>query len=350
MMSKTVLVTGGAGYIGSHICVELLQAGFEVVVVDNLSNSSKIALDRVSQITNKTLHFYQIDVRDQEELVKVFERYPIDTVIHLAGLKSVGESSEKPLQYFQNNLISSMVLVDVMQQFSVNNLVFSSSATVYGDPASVPIDETFPLSVTNPYGRTKLMIEDMLRDISNAPMSNLNIVLLRYFNPIGAHQSGLIGEDPNDIPNNLLPYVSQVAVGKLESVSVFGNDYKTDDGTGVRDYIHVVDLAKGHLQAMNFLSKTANNCIVFNLGTGQGVSVLQVIDAFKQASGKEIPYQISPRRLGDVASCYANPRLANEKLNWRAEKTLIVMVEDAWRWQSMNPQGYVAEVVDSKEK
>jgi UDP-glucose 4-epimerase len=350
MMSKTVLVTGGSGYIGSHICVELLQAGFEVVVVDNLSNSSKIALDRVSQITNKTLHFYQIDVRDQEQLIKVFDAYPIDAVIHLAGLKSVGESCEKPLHYFQNNLISSMVLVDVMQQFSVTNLVFSSSATVYGEPATVPINETFPLSVTNPYGRTKLMIEDMLRDVSSSPASNLNVVLLRYFNPIGAHESGLIGEDPNDIPNNLLPYVSQVAVGKLESVSVFGNDYETDDGTGVRDYIHVVDLAKGHLQAMSFLSQTPNNCTVFNLGTGLGVSVLHVIEAFKQASGKDIPYQISPRRPGDVASCYANPSLANETLNWRAEKTLADMVEDAWRWQSMNPKGYAVEIVDSKEK
>jgi UDP-glucose 4-epimerase len=349
-MNKTVLVTGGAGYIGSHICVELLQAGLEVVVVDNLSNSSKIALDRVSQITNKTLHFHQIDVRDQDELVKVFERYPIDTVIHLAGLKAVGESSEKPLQYFQNNLISSMVLVDVMQQFSVNNLVFSSSATVYGDPTSVPIDETFPLLVTNPYGRTKLMIEEMFQDISASPTSKLNVALLRYFNPIGAHKSGLIGEDPNDVPNNLLPYISQVAVGKLESVSVFGNDYETDDGTGVRDYIHVVDLAKGHLQAMNFLSQTANNCIVFNLGTGLGVSVLQVIDAFKQVSGKEIPYQIAPRRSGDVASCYANPSLANEKLNWRAEMTLMDMVRDAWRWQSMNPKGYVTEMANSREK
>jgi len=349
-MKKTVLVTGGAGYIGSHICVELLQAGFEVVVVDNLSNSSKVALDRVSQITNKELHFYQIDVQDQKQLTKVFESHSVDTVIHLAGLKAVGESCEKPLQYFQNNLISSMVLVDVMQQYSVNNLVFSSSATVYGDPASVPIDETFPLSVTNPYGRTKLMIEDMLRDISIAPTSNLNVVLLRYFNPIGAHQSGLIGEDPNDIPNNLLPYVSQVAVGKLNAVSVFGDDYETDDGTGVRDYIHVVDLAKGHLQAMNFLSQSSNKCEVFNLGTGQGVSVLHVIEAFKQASGKEIPYQIVSRRSGDVASCYANPSLANEKLNWRAEKTLADMVEDAWRWQSMNPQGYAAQKTNLKEK
>jgi UDP-glucose 4-epimerase len=349
-MNKTVLVTGGAGYIGSHICVELLQAGFDVVVVDNLSNGNKIALDRVSQITNKTLHFHQIDVQDKNELSNVFDSYAIDTVIHLAGLKAVGESCEKPLQYFQNNLISSMILVDVMQQFAVNNLVFSSSATVYGDPASVPIDETFPLSVMNPYGRTKLMIEEMLQDISASPASKLNIALLRYFNPIGAHKSGLIGEDPTDIPNNLLPYVSQVAVGKLDSVSVFGDDYETDDGTGVRDYIHVVDLAKGHIQAMDFLSQTTNKCTVFNLGTGLGVSVLQVIDAFKHASGKDIPYQIVSRRSGDVASCYANPSLANEKLNWRSEKTLADMVEDAWRWQSMNPQGYVSEKPDLKEK
>jgi UDP-glucose 4-epimerase len=341
-MKKTILVTGGAGYIGSHICVELLQADFEVVVVDNLSNSSHIALDRVSQISQKTLHFYQIDVCDQGALIKVFKSHTIDMVIHLAGLKAVGESCDKPLSYFQNNLISSMVLVDVMQQFSVNNIVFSSSATVYGDPASVPIDETFPLSVTNPYGRTKLMIEEILQDVSAAPTSNLNVVILRYFNPIGAHQSGLIGEDPNDIPNNLLPYVSQVAVGKLDKVSVFGGDYATTDGTGIRDYIHVVDLAKGHLQALSFLaqSEQAKGCTIFNLGTGQGYSVLEVIAEFKQASGKDIPYQIVARRSGDVASCYADPRLANEQLNWRAEKSLAEMVADTWRWQSMSPQGY----------
>ncbi|PCH64894.1 MAG: UDP-glucose 4-epimerase GalE [Gammaproteobacteria bacterium] len=350
-MKKTILVTGGAGYIGSHICVELLQAGFEVVVVDNLSNSSHVALDRIAQITEKTLHFYQIDVCHREPLAEVFRAHEIDMVIHLAGLKAVGESCEQPLRYFQNNLVSSMVLVDVMQQFAVNNLVFSSSATVYGDPASVPIDESFPLSATNPYGRTKLMIEEMLTDITQAPANTLKVVLLRYFNPAGAHHSGLIGEDPNDIPNNLLPYVSQVAVGKLEKVSVFGDDYATEDGTGVRDYIHVVDLAKGHVKALNLLEKTHSeqDCLIYNLGTGRGYSVLEVIDAFKQASGQDIPYQISPRRSGDVAACYADPQLANQELGWQAEKTLVDMVTDAWRWQSMNPQGYASDSNESTD-
>jgi len=341
-MEKTVLVTGGAGYIGTHICVELLTAGYRVVVADNLSNSSKVALDRVESITHKQLDFYQIDVCDAVALSGVFAAHSIDMVIHMAGLKAVGESCQKPLMYFQNNLISSMTLVNVMQQYGVKNLVFSSSATVYGDPASVPIDETFPLSVTNPYGRTKLMIEDMLRDITESPSSCLNVVLLRYFNPAGAHETGLIGEDPNDIPNNLLPYVSQVAVGKLEKVSVFGDDYETIDGTGVRDYIHVVDLAKGHLKALTFLDKHEEDsvCSVFNLGTGQGYSVLEVIDAYKKAAGKDIPYKIAPRRAGDIAACYAEPTLANEVLDWRAEKTLDEMVADSWNWQSNNPEGY----------
>jgi UDP-glucose 4-epimerase len=341
-MDKTVLVTGGAGYIGSHICVELLNAGFQVIVADNLSNSSDIALQRVKTITGKSLDFYEIDVCDSVALSGVFAAHSIDMVIHMAGLKAVGESCQKPLMYFQNNLISSMVLVDVMQQYGVKNLVFSSSATVYGDPASVPIDETFPLSVTNPYGRTKLMIEDMLRDICDSPESALNVVLLRYFNPAGAHETGLIGEDPNDIPNNLLPYVSQVAVGKLEKVSVFGNDYDTIDGTGVRDYIHVVDLAKGHLKALTFLDKHADEsvCSVFNLGTGRGYSVLEVIAAYKKAAGVDIPYQIAPRRAGDIAACYAEPTLANEVLDWRAEKSLDEMVSDSWNWQSKNPEGY----------
>lgn len=344
-MKKTVLVTGGAGYIGSHICVELLQAGFEVVIADNLSNSSHTAIERITQITNKSPSFYQIDVCVHDELVTVFENHNIDMVIHMAGLKAVGESCEQPLRYFQNNLISSMILVDVMQQFSVNNLVFSSSATVYGDPASVPIDESFPLSATNPYGRTKLMIEEMLTDITRSSTNSLQVVLLRYFNPAGAHHSGLIGEDPNDIPNNLLPYVSQVAVGKLQQVAVFGDDYATADGTGVRDYIHVVDLAKGHLQALTFLEQAESRqaCTVFNLGTGRGYSVLEVIDAFKAVSGQDIPYQIAPRRSGDIAECYADPKLANQQLNWRAEKTLTEMLEDAWRWQSMNPDGYATE-------
>lgn len=341
-MDKTVLVTGGAGYIGSHICVELLNAGFQVIVADNLSNSSDIALQRVKTITGKSLDFYEIDVCDSVALSGVFAAHSIDMVIHMAGLKAVGESCQKPLMYFQNNLISSMVLVDVMQQYGVKNLVFSSSATVYGDPASVPIDETFPLSVTNPYGRTKLMIEDMLRDICDSPETALNVVLLRYFNPAGAHETGLIGEDPNDIPNNLLPYVSQVAVGKLEKVSVFGNDYDTVDGTGVRDYIHVVDLAKGHLKALHFLDKHSDEdvCSVFNLGTGRGYSVLEVIEAYKKAAGADIPYQIAPRRAGDIAACYAEPTLANEVLDWRAEKSLYQMVADSWNWQSKNPEGY----------
>ena len=349
-MKKTILVTGGAGYIGSHICVELLEAGFEVVVVDNLSNSSHVALARISQITEKTLHFYHIDVCHRDSLAEVFRAHEIEMVIHLAGLKAVGESCEQPLRYFQNNLVSSMVLVDVMQQFDVNSLVFSSSATVYGDPASVPIDESFPLSATNPYGRTKLMIEEMLTDITQSSASTLKVVLLRYFNPAGAHHSGLIGEDPNDIPNNLLPYVSQVAVGKLKQVAVFGDDYPTVDGTGVRDYIHVVDLAKGHLQALTFLEQDESQqaCTVFNLGTGRGYSVLEVIDAFKEVSGQDIPYQIAPRRSGDIAECFADPKLANQQLNWHAEKSLTDMLADAWRWQSMNPDGYAADMLESQ--
>jgi len=349
-MKKTILVTGGAGYIGSHICVELLQAGCEVVVVDNLSNSSKVAIERIETITEKPLSFYQIDVCDSDALADVFGKHSIDMAIHLAGLKAVGESCEQPLRYFQNNLVSSMVLVDVMQQFDVNSLVFSSSATVYGDPASVPIDESFPLSATNPYGRTKLMIEEMLTDITQSSASTLKVVLLRYFNPAGAHHSGLIGEDPNDIPNNLLPYVSQVAVGKLKQVAVFGDDYPTVDGTGVRDYIHVVDLAKGHLQALTFLEQDESQqaCTVFNLGTGRGYSVLEVIDAFKKVSGQDIPYQIAPRRSGDIAECFADPKLANQQLNWHAEKSLTDMLADAWRWQSMNPDGYAADMLESQ--
>ncbi len=341
-MNKLVLVTGGAGYIGSHLCIELLQAGFEVVVVDNLSNGSKVALDRVSRITCKPLKFHQIDVCDRDQLIGVFKAYVINTVIHLAGLKAVGQSCKQPLKYFQNNLISSMVLVDLMQQFSVNQLVFGSSATVYGDPTSLPIDESFPLFATNPYGRTKLIIEEILQDISTVPKSNLNIVLLRYFNPVGAHPSGLIGEDSGDIPNNLFPYTSQVAIGKLKKVLVFGNDYATEDGTGVRDYIHVVDVAKGHVQALTFIGQGNNDkrCTIFNLGTGRGHSVLEVIDTFRRVSRRDIPYQILPRRLGDVAACYANPRLANEILGWYAGKTLIDMVTDSWRWQSINPEGY----------
>jgi len=339
-MIKTVLVTGGAGYIGSHICVELLDADYEVIVVDNLSNSSEVSLSRVEQITGKSLTFYQMDVGNKQDLVTVFEQHKIDAVIHLAGLKAVGESCEKPLLYYQNNLIASLTLFEVMQDFDVNNLVFSSSATVYGDPASVPITEDFPLSATNPYGRTKLMIEEMLADHVVAKTNDLDVIILRYFNPIGAHQSGLIGEVPNGIPNNLLPYIAQVAIGKLAKVSVFGDDYTTKDGTGVRDYIHVVDLAKGHLKALQALDKGGDNYRVYNLGTGQGYSVLEMIDAFKQVSAKEIPYQIVARRAGDIAECYAEATLANQQLDWFAQKTLIDMVTDSWRWQTTNPNGY----------
>lgn len=335
------MVTGGAGYIGSHICVELLQAGYDVVVADNLSNSCQQALDRVEQICNKTLTFYQIDLCNKDDLIKVFESHSIDSVIHLAGFKAVGESCEQPLKYYQNNLIATLVLLEVMQKFSVNKLVFSSSATVYGDPHQIPITEQFPLSATNPYGRTKLMIEEMLTDIS-AASADLKVILLRYFNPAGAHESGLIGEDPRGTPNNLLPYVAQVAIGKLEKVSVFGDDYPSKDGTGVRDYIHVVDLAKGHLQALQALGKeeSTSYCKIYNLGTGRGYSVLEAIKVFQQVSGRAIPYQIVPRRSGDIAQCYADASLANKELGWQAEKDLTDMITDAWRWQTNNPEGY----------
>jgi len=342
-MIKTVLVTGGAGYIGSHICVELLDDDYEVIVVDNLSNSSEESLNRVEQITGKSLTFYQMDVCNEQDLTTVFKAHHIDAVIHLAGLKAVGESCEKPLLYYQNNLMASLTLFEVMQDFNVNNLVFSSSATVYGDPATVPITEDFPLSTTNPYGRTKLMIEEMLMDLV-AASTDLNVVTLRYFNPVGAHESGLIGEDPNGIPNNLLPYIAQVAIGKLAKVSVFGGDYATKDGTGVRDYIHVVDLAKGHLKALQAMTNPKNKASehyrAYNLGTGCGYSVLEMIDAFKQVSAKEIPYQIVARRSGDIAECYAEAILANQQLDWIAQKTLVDMVTDSWRWQTANPDGY----------
>ncbi len=341
-MTTTVLVTGGAGYIGSHICVVLLEAGFEVVVVDNLSNSSSVAIDRVSQITGKKIAFYKADCRDKKALQGIFNTHPIDAVIHLAGLKAVGESCAFPLMYYQNNLDATFVLLEVMQQFSVKNFVFSSSATVYGDPASMPVNETFPTSATNPYGRTKLMIEEILADMVKATPDTLSVVLLRYFNPAGAHESGLIGEDPSAIPNNLMPYVTQTAIGKRECLSVFGGDYDTVDGTGVRDYIHVMDLARGHLEALNWLESeaTAPCCKAVNLGTGQGYSVLEVIAAFEQASGKQVNYKIVDRRAGDVAINYADPALAKSLLGWTAEKSLDDMVSDAWRWQSQNPNGY----------
>ncbi|GAB5408805.1 MAG: UDP-glucose 4-epimerase GalE [Balneolaceae bacterium] len=334
-----VLVTGGAGYIGSHTVLELLNTDYEVIVVDNLSNSSEESLLRVQQITGKKPHFYDVDLLDKPALEKIFRDHNIDSVIHFAGFKAVGESVVKPIMYYQNNLDSTLILCEVMKEFNIKKLVFSSSATVYGDPATVPITENFPLSATNPYGRTKLFIEYILKDLHVAD-SSWNITLLRYFNPVGAHKSGLIGEDPNGIPNNLMPYVSQVAVGKLKQLSVFGDDYPTVDGTGVRDYIHVVDLALGHLKAIEKLSNATGGVNIYNLGTGKGSSVLEMIKAFENASGKEVAYKIAPRRSGDIASCYAEPALAKEELGWVAERGIKEMCEDGWRWQSSNPNGY----------
>lgn len=333
-----VLVTGGAGYIGSHTCVELLNANHDVVVVDNLSNSHSESLRRVEEITGRSVSFHQVDICDRVGLKAVFEQQSIDAVIHFAGLKAVGESVSQPLRYYHNNVYGTLTLCEVMAEAGVFNLVFSSSATVYGDPATVPIKEDFPLSATNPYGRSKLMIEDILRDLYQSDQ-RWNAVLLRYFNPVGAHKSGRIGEDPNGIPNNLMPYITQVAVGKLECLSVFGSDYDTPDGTGVRDYIHVVDLALGHLKA---LEKLADNpgAMAYNLGTGQGYSVLDMVKAFEKASGVEIPYQLVDRRPGDIASCYAEPSFAAKELGWRAERGIEEMAEDSWRWQSQNPNGY----------
>lgn len=348
-MSNTVLVTGGAGYIGSHACVELLNAGYQVVVVDNLVNSKPESLRRIERISEKTLSFHQIDIRNKPAMQEVFENYAIDAVIHFAGLKAVGESCEQPLNYYQNNISGTLVLAEVMMEKGVEQLVFSSSATVYGDPQSVPINETFPLSATNPYGRSKLMIEEILTDLAAADGFKQSsrpwkIALLRYFNPVGAHKSGLIGEDPNGIPNNLMPYISQVAIGKLDELSVFGSDYPTSDGTGVRDYIHVVDLAKGHLKALQALQGSQfdqGGCKAYNLGTGSGYSVLDMVNAFERVTGKQVKYKIVPRRSGDIAECYADPLLAEQELGWKAEKTLEQMVADAWRWQEMNPQGFV---------
>ncbi|MEN8180461.1 MAG: UDP-glucose 4-epimerase GalE [Pseudomonadota bacterium] len=333
-----ILVTGGAGYIGSHTCLELLDAGYQVVVVDNLSNSNEEALRRVQQLTGKTLEFHQVDLLDKDALDAVFSLGPVDAVIHFAGLKAVGESVSIPLRYYHNNITGTLNLCQVMKDHKVENLVFSSSATVYGDPHTVPITEDFPLGATNPYGRTKWMIEEILRDIHYANPT-WNIALLRYFNPVGAHASGQIGEDPNDIPNNLMPYISQVAVGKLAQLAVFGNDYPTPDGTGVRDYIHVVDLALGHLKALDRLNSKPG-LVTYNLGTGRGYSVLEVVAAFEKASGKSIPYKIVDRRPGDIATCYADPSLAKKELGWSAELGVDQMCADAWRWQSLNPNGY----------
>lgn len=338
-----ILVTGGAGYIGSHTCVELLQAGHEVVVFDNLCNASSVALERVAQITGTPPTFIQGDVRDKGALAQVFAQQSIDAVIHFAGLKAVGESVAKPLAYYDNNVVGTLRLLEAMGEVGVKTLVFSSSATVYGDPREVPIREDFPLSATNPYGRSKLIIEDILRDLHRADPS-WNLALLRYFNPVGAHESGLIGENPNGIPNNLMPYVSQVAIGLRPEVSVFGNDYPTPDGTGVRDYIHVVDLAKGHLAALDALKPQtldqAGQLLTVNLGTGQGYSVLEMIHAFEKACGRPIPYRITPRRAGDIATCYADPSWANTILGWKAKLGLQDMCKDAWRWQQQNPNGY----------
>ncbi|MBU9738386.1 UDP-glucose 4-epimerase GalE [Diplocloster agilis] len=334
----SILVTGGAGYIGSHTCVELLNAGYEVVVVDNLCNSSEESLKRVEEITGKTLKFYRADLLDRDAMEEIFEDERIDSVIHFAGLKAVGESVQKPLEYYYNNVTGTLVLCDVMRKHGVKDIVFSSSATVYGNPHTVPIREDFPLSVTNPYGRTKLMLEEILQDLHVAD-SEWNVILLRYFNPIGAHKSGRIGENPKGIPNNLMPYITQVAIGKLTRLGVFGNDYDTPDGTGVRDYIHVVDLANGHVKAIEKL-KSKEGVSIYNLGTGNGYSVLDMVKAFEKASGREIPYEIKPRRAGDIAACYADPSKAKAELGWEAQYGLEEMCEDSWRWQSQNPEGY----------
>lgn len=334
-----ILVTGGAGYIGSHTVLELVQAGKEVLVVDNLCNSSEVPLERVTKLTGKKIPFVKADIRDSEQLEEVFNKYSIDSVMHFAGLKAVGESVEKPIEYYQTNVTGTVNLCQEMQKAGVNKLVFSSSATVYGDPSEVPISESSPTGdTTNPYGTSKYMVERILQDFATSN-SEFSIALLRYFNPVGAHSSGFIGEDPNGIPNNLLPYITQVAVGKLPKLKVFGNDYDTRDGTGVRDYIHVVDLALGHLAALNYLENNSG-CVPFNLGTGKGYSVLEVIKAFELASDVNIPFEITPRRQGDIAECYASPSLAFEQLNWKATKGLDDMMADAWNWQKNNPNGY----------
>lgn len=340
-MSQTVLVTGGAGYIGSHTCVELLNAGFTPIIVDNLCNSSVESLQRVATITGKAVPtFYEGDIRNAELLDNIFQTHSIDSVIHFAGLKAVGESVEKPLAYYDNNVAGTIQLLQAMQHHQVKCIVFSSSATVYGDPHTTPIQEHFPLSATNAYGRSKLMIEEMLGDLYRADPA-WKIALLRYFNPVGAHSSGLIGEDPQGIPNNLMPYIARVAVGTYEYLSVFGGDYPTPDGTGVRDYIHVVDLAKGHVKALEaFQRPTTPDLLTVNLGTGQGYSVLDMVNAFAQASGCDIPYRIVARRAGDIACCYADPAKAQELLQWTAEKDLAAMCNDTWNWQRNNPQGY----------
>ena len=339
-----VLVTGGAGFIGSHTCVELLNAGYEVVVVDNLYNASEESLKRVEEITGKSVTFYQVDILDREGLDKVFQAEKIDAVIHFAGYKAVGESVQKPLEYYYNNITGTLILTDVMRKHGCKSIVFSSSATVYGDPQVIPITEECEVGgVTNPYGRTKFMIEQILKDYYVAD-KDWNIILLRYFNPIGAHESGLIGEDPKGIPNNLMPYVSQVAIGKLKCLGVFGDDYDTPDGTGVRDYIHVVDLATGHVKALEKIAEMQKNGAdevkIYNLGTGKGVSVLELVHAFEKVIGRDLPYEIKPRRAGDIATCYADPSKAKRELHWEATRGIDEMCRDSWNWQSKNPEGY----------
>ena len=334
-----ILVTGGAGYIGSHTCVELLNAGYDVVVMDNLYNASEKAIERVEQITGKKVTFYKTDMLDREGVKKIFDNEKIDAVIHFAGLKAVGESVHKPIEYYHNNMTGTLILCDEMRNHGVKNIIFSSSATVYGDPAMIPITEECPKGTcTNPYGWTKWMLEQILTDIQKAD-PEWNVILLRYFNPIGAHESGLIGENPNGIPNNLMPYITQVAVGRLKELSVFGNDYDTPDGTGVRDYIHVVDLAIGHVRAMEKIKENPG-LKIYNLGTGKGSSVLDIVKAFEAANGIKIPYVIKARRAGDIATCYADASLAEKELHWKAERDLKKMCEDSWRFQKNNPNGY----------
>jgi UDP-glucose 4-epimerase len=334
----SILVTGGAGYIGSHACVELLNAGYQICVADNLSNSKKASLTRIQEITGKTFAFYKTDLTDRQSLEEIFQKEEIEAVMHFAGLKAVGESVSLPLKYYHNNISGTLVLCEIMQKYNVKKLIFSSSATVYGDPDRVPITEDFPLSATNPYGRSKLMIEDILRDLHVADPT-LNIAILRYFNPVGAHISGRMGEDPNGLPNNLVPYIARVAIGSSDFLKVFGNDYPTVDGTGVRDYIHVVDLVLGHLKALEKLEENPG-LVTYNLGTGKGYSVLEMIEAFSKASGRKIPYQFTERRPGDIAVCYADTAKARNELGWSAERGIDEMCNDSWRWQVSNPNGF----------
>lgn len=334
-----ILLTGGAGYIGSHTAVELCESGCDILIADNLSNSSFEAVKRIKELTGKEFPFYEIDLTDAQKTDALFAENEIDAVIHFAGLKAVGESVTQPMRYYRNNIVSTLSILEAMKKHGVGKLVFSSSATVYGNPEKVPLTEDMPTSCTNPYGWTKLMIEQILRDCAKAD-GGFSFVLLRYFNPVGAHESGRIGESPSGIPNNLMPYISQVAVGKLEKLSVFGSDYPTPDGSGVRDYIHVVDLAKGHVAAIDYMEKNASGVFTFNLGTGKGYSVLDMVKAFETASGVKVPYVLAPRRPGDIAECYADPKKANGELGWAAEKTLLDMCRDTWRWQKQNPRGY----------